>query len=264
LFELDLIVGGRVVPERRRRLEQICARRALHYTAHGVLTVNFMDEAHLALHKAVCQATLELCDAIGASVLAHHPGKVPATRAAQLERLHALERDTLREMGDVAARCGVRIAVENLFVEDAHSYTADPVRLAREIEAVDHPNVCGLLDFSHAYIMTQFRGLDFAEALAAFAPQVNHLHVHDSFGRPTSIQSFYRFAEQIAFGMGDLHLPPGWGDIPWDAVLPRLRLRPGTVLIVELAERHFAELDQCAVTARRFADMINRAQAKAA
>ena len=47
LYELDLIVGGRVLPERRRRLEQICARRALRYTAHGVLTVNFMDEAHL-------------------------------------------------------------------------------------------------------------------------------------------------------------------------------------------------------------------------
>ena len=73
LYELDLIVGGRVLPERRHRLEQICARRALRYTAHGVLTVNFMDETHLELHKAVCRATLELCDAVGASVLALHP-----------------------------------------------------------------------------------------------------------------------------------------------------------------------------------------------
>ncbi len=60
LYELDLIVGGRVLPERRRLLERICARRALKYTVHGVLTVNFMDEAHLELHKAVCRAMLEL------------------------------------------------------------------------------------------------------------------------------------------------------------------------------------------------------------
>jgi sugar phosphate isomerase/epimerase len=264
LYELDLIVGGRVLPERRRRLEQICARRALRYTVHGVLTVNFMDEAHLELHKAVCRAMLELCEAVGASVMAHHPGKVPAAPAAELERLHALERDTLREMGDVAAGSGVTIAVENLFVEDAVSYTADPVRLAREIAAIDHPNVCGLLDFSHAYIMARFRGMDYAQTLEAFAPQVNHLHVHDSLGRPTSIEGFYRLAEQIAFGMGDLHLPLGWGDIPWDTILPRLRLRPGTVLIVELPERHFAELDRCAATARRFMDMINGAEAAAA
>jgi sugar phosphate isomerase/epimerase len=264
LYELDLIVGGRVLPERRRRLEQICARRALRYTAHGVLTVNFMDEAQRELHKAVCRATLELCDAIGASVLAHHPGRVPANRAADIERLHALERDTLREMGDVAAGYGVKIAVENLFVEDAATYTADPARLASEIAAIDHPHVCGLLDFSHASIMAQFQGFDFVEALATFAPQVNHLHVHDSLGRPTSIDGFFRFSERIAFGMGDLHLPMGWGDLPWDAILPRLRFRPGTLLIVELAQRHFAELEPCAATAKRFMDTINRAQAKAA
>ena len=174
------------------------------------------------------------------------------------------ERELLREMGDIAAGCGVKLAVETLFVEDARTYTPDPVRLAREIAAIDHPNVCGLLDFSHAHIMAQFRGLDYGDTLEAFAPQANHLHVHDSLGRPTSIDGFYRFAERIAFGMGDLHLPIGWGDIPWDAILPRLPLRRGTVMIVELPERHFAELDQCAASARRFRDMINRAQAEAA
>ena len=196
--------------------------------------------------------------------MAHHPGKVPAAPAAQLERLHGIERDALRELGEVAAGYDVKIAVENLFVEDAMSYTPDPARLAREIAAIDHPNVCGLLDFSHAYIMAQFRGLDYLEALEAFAPAVNHLHVHDSLGRPRSIGGFYRFAEQIAFGMGDLHLPMGWGDIPWDAILPQLRLRAGTVMIVELPERYWAELDQCAATARRFMDMINGPPAEGA
>ncbi|MGH6896764.1 MAG: sugar phosphate isomerase/epimerase family protein [Geminicoccaceae bacterium] len=264
LYELDLVVGGRVLPERRRRLEQICARRSLRYTVHGALAVNFMDEAHLQLHKAVCRAMLELCDAVGASVMAHHPGTVPVGPAAHLERLHRIERAALSEMGEVAAGYGVRIAVENLFVEDSRTYTPDPIRLAKEVAAIDHPNVCGLLDFSHAYIMTRFRGMDFLEALEAFAPQVNHLHVHDSFGRPTGIDEFYRFAEQIAFGMGDLHLPMGWGDLPWEAILPELSFRPGTVMIVELPKRHWAELDDCAATARRFMDMVNGTPARAA
>jgi sugar phosphate isomerase/epimerase len=264
LYELDLIVGGRVLPERRRLLERICARRALKYTVHGALTVNFMDEAHLDLHKAVCRAMLELSDAVGASVMAHHPGKVPVAPAAQLERLHGIERAALRAMGEIAAGYGVRIAVENLFVEDAGSYTPDPARLARELAAIDHPHVCGLLDFSHAYIMAQFHGTDYLATLEAFAPVVNHLHVHDSLGRPRTIGGFYRFAEQIAFGMGDLHLPMGWGDIPWQAILPRLRFRAGTVMIVELLERHWAELEQCAATARRFMDTINGARAAAA
>ena len=35
-------------------------------------------------------------------------------------------------------------------------------------------------------------------------------------------------------------------------------------MIVELPERYWAELDHCAATARRFMDMINDGQARAA
>ena len=154
---------------------------------------------------------LELCDAVGPSVMVHHPGKVPAQPAPILERLHAIERDALREMGDLAAGYGVKIAVETLYVEDSSTYTADPNRLAQVIDEINHPQICGTLDFSHAYIMTTYCGLDSLDALRAFAPCTNHLHVHDSFGRPTTIHDFHTHAERIAFGMGDLHLADGLG-----------------------------------------------------
>jgi sugar phosphate isomerase/epimerase len=264
LCNQELIAGGRILAERCRRLEQICARHPLAYTVHGTLVVNFMDEAHLDLHKAVCRSMLELCNAVGASVMVQHPGILPARPASVLERLHRIECRALREIGDVAAQYGVKIAVETLFVEDARRYTADPIRLARLIAEIDHPQVCGTLDFSHAYIMTNFRGMDYMEALRAFAPWTNHLHVHDSFGRPTTMAGFCSHSERIAFGMGDLHLPMGWGDIPWETILPQLAFRPGTVMIVELPPRHLAELEHCADTARRFVDIVNQAQRQAA
>ena len=167
-------------------------------------------------------------------------------------------------MADVAARYDIRIALETQFVEEAQRYTADPVRLAEAIAAIDHPQVCGTLDFSHSYLMTTFRGMDYLEALRAFAPWTNHLHVHDSFGRPTTMARFVSHAERIAFGMGDLHLPMGWGDIPWETILPQLAFRPGTVMIVELPPRHLAELESCAETARRFMEIVNQAQRQAA
>jgi sugar phosphate isomerase/epimerase len=260
LCALELIAGGRILADRRRRLKQICARHPLAYTVHSTLAVNFMDEARLDLHKAVCRSMLELCDAVGAGVMVHHPGLVPAQPAPFLERLQGIECHALREMGDLAAGYGVKIAVETLFVEDPSRYTADPVKLAQVIAEIDHPQVCGTLDVSHAYIMTTWRGMDYLEALRAFAPCANHLHVHDSFGRPTTMANFYTHAERIAFGMGDLHLPMGWGEIPWEAILPELAFRPGTVMIVELPPRHWAELDRCADTARRFMEIVNRAQ----
>jgi sugar phosphate isomerase/epimerase len=259
LFAAQLVSGGRVLPDMACRLEAACARRRLRYTVHGVLSVNLMDEPNLAHHERVARAMLELTAAVGATVMVHHPGVVPSRPAAELDRLHALERSRLRELGDLAARLGVRIAVETLFVESDRVYTADPARLAAEIRAVDHPHVVGTLDVSHSYIMTTFRGLPFREAVHAFAPVTGHVHLHDSFGRPTSVDEFYTPEERMAFGMGDLHLPFGWGDIPFEDLLPGLPVLPGTVLNVELPPHFAHQLEPCAAFALRLADRMNAA-----
>ncbi|MFL5335151.1 MAG: sugar phosphate isomerase/epimerase family protein, partial [Geminicoccaceae bacterium] len=184
----------------------------------------------------------------------------PARPPHELDRLHAIERAALREMGDVAARLGVRLAVETLFVETEQEYTADPVRLASELRAVDHPHVVGTLDVSHSYLMTSFRGTSFTEAIAAFAPVTGHFHLHDSFGRPPgTLSGFYTDSERVAFGVGDLHLPLGWGDVPFETLLPGLPVLPGTLLTVELPERHWAELERCAAFARGLMDQMNGA-----
>jgi sugar phosphate isomerase/epimerase len=258
LFAADLIAGGRVLPGPRHRLEQLCGRRRLHYTAHGTLSINFMDEANLAHHKAVCRANLELAAGVGAGLLVLHPGIIPARPVHELERLHAIERAALRELGDLAATLGVRIAMETLFVDNEREYTADPIRLAAEIRAVGHPHIVGTLDVSHSYLMTSFRGTSFTEAVAAFAPVTGHFHLHDSFGRPTgSLGGFYTDSERLAFGVGDLHLPFGWGDIPFETLLPGLPVLPGSVLMVELPERFWVELDHCAEFTRRLMERMN-------
>ena len=259
LCSAHLIAGGRIVPAMRRRLETVCARRRLAYTAHGVLAVNFMDEPNLDRHEAVCRATIELAAAVGATILVHHPGLVAMREPAEIERLHAVERDALRRMGDVAAGQGVTLAVETLFVESEKLYTADPFRLAAELRAVDHGHVVGTLDVSHSYIMSRFKGLDPVAAVRAFAPVAGHVHLHDSFGRPTTIERFYAAGERIAFGDGDIHLPLGWGDIPFAELLPDLPLRDGTVLIVELPERYWAELEPTAGIARELAALCRAA-----
>jgi sugar phosphate isomerase/epimerase len=255
----DLIAGASVIPDRRRQLEAICARRQLRFTAHGALTVNFMDEANLELHKAVCRANLELAGVVGATIMVHHPGVIPIRPAHELDRLHALERDCLREMGDSAGKLGLRIAVETLFVENEAEYTADPVRLAGELRAIAHPQVVGTLDVSHSYIMTSFRGTSFQDAVAAFAPVTGHFHLHDSFGRPNRMGELYTQSEMIAYGLGDLHLPFGWGDIPFETLLPGLPVLPGSILNVELPARYWSELDACAGFARRLLEMMNLA-----
>ncbi len=264
LARYGLIVGGRVLTDKVERMRRICSRRRLIFTGHGALAVNFMDRANLALHRRSFLAMLEVCGALDIKILVHHTGIVPAAGTTEIEAAHALERETLRDMGDEAARRSVRIGVETVFVETASRYTADPFRLADEIESIGHPNVMGTLDISHCYIMTTFRQLDFRAAIRRFAEVANHVHIHDSFGMPQSLKG-YSWSEDMAFGMGDLHLPPGWGDIPWDDIMPELALRPGSILNVELAARFRSEFEIVADVMRRLVAITGtRAAANAA
>jgi sugar phosphate isomerase/epimerase len=200
---------------------------------------------------------LQVCGAVGATVLVQHTGRVGAAPDIEIERLHAQERDALRAMGDIGARHGVKLAVETIWAFDRSQYTATAARLADEIRAVEHPFVCGALDFSHVYLYSTFRGLDFLEQVAAFAPVTGHLHVHDSFGRP-KLAPIYAPSEELAFGLGDLHLPLGCGDIPWDDMLPRLAVRDDTVFMIELPPQFAEEAPQVALEAKRLIDRRRR------
>ena len=254
----DLVCGGRILRHRVDRLARICARHRLGYTAHGPLTANFMDPVHLHAYKAAVGALLEVCGAVGATALVQHSGRTAAASDAEIERLHAQERDALREMGDLGARHGVKLAVETLWVFDRAQYTATASRLAQEVRSIDHPFVCGTLDFSHVYLYSTFLGLDFLEQVEAFAPVAGHLHVHDSFGRP-KLAPIWAPSEELAFGLGDLHLPLGWGDIPWEDMLPRLAVQDGTVFMIELPPQFAEEAPVVAAEARRLSHLVGTA-----
>jgi sugar phosphate isomerase/epimerase len=76
----DLVCGGRLLSHRVDRLARICARHRLAYTAHGPLTANFMDPVHLDAYKAAVAALLEVCGAVGATVLVSTAGGLPPRR----------------------------------------------------------------------------------------------------------------------------------------------------------------------------------------
>jgi sugar phosphate isomerase/epimerase len=252
----DLICGGRIVRKNVEKLQAICARHDLHYTVHGPLSADLMDRARLDWHEAAVASMLEISGLVGASVMVHHTGRPAMASAGEIDRLHALERDRMKALGDVAGKHGVTIAVENLWVASSRFYTASPARLAEEIERIDHPHVAGTLDISHAFLHTAWLGQDFETAVRTFAPVACHIHGHDSFGRPGD---FGRFpSEQLAFGIGDLHLPLGWGAIPWKTLLPKLAVRDGTIFMIELPPHFWSELEDCARTAKELIPLIGR------
>ncbi len=241
LYGEELIVGGRVIAERAEKLHAVTRTFGLRYSVHGLVGGNFMDAAHLPQQMAVARAMLELCDRIGAGVLVHHAGHAPLAPGADMHDSVARQQDALLELAQLAQRQGVSIALENIFGRDDSEYRQSPSEVARTVAAIGHPNLCALIDFSHAYIECNRRGLDFRAEIAAMAPVTRHLHVHDSLGRPYTMRHFHHPSEATALGIGDLHLPVGWGDIPWQAIFSELTFLPGTTLILEVYEDRFRE-----------------------
>lgn len=251
LTSLDLIAGGLIIEERAERLVAITKQFDFRYTVHGLVSSNFMDPDTCRYQIDAAKALAVVCDRIGARILVQHGGNLRADQLAERADADKREREALFELAEFCKPYGVRIAFENIFTTELGQYRQTPTQVAETVKAVNHPNLVALIDFSHAYLEATYRGLNFREELRAMAPVAGHLHVHDSFGRPQAFYKPYHVQENTALGIGDLHMPLGWGDIDWEEIFSELTFLPGTVLMMEIGRRYHAEQPASLERARR-------------
>jgi sugar phosphate isomerase/epimerase len=250
LFAADLVIGGRLRKDRLAELVSLCRDRPFGFTVHGPLATNFMGPAaHLPRFLAATRAHVEICAAIGAPHLVVHAGMLLAEEHHERDARLARQREWLAKAGDIAAEHGVTLCVENLFDFGPYRFTPSLAGLAQEIAAIGHPAVRATLDFSHGFIHSTQHGTDFVEGVAALAPHAVHLHLHDSFGEP-DLPWVYADAEANAFGMGDLHLPVGWGSLPWAAVAEAALFPEAIIATHELNLRFWREREEALCGAR--------------
>lgn len=135
---------------------------------------------------------------------------------------------------------GTILAVENIEV-------APSGRVVDLVERLAHPAIAMTWDPGHDILAADAFGYDIDEAARRCAPHVVHLHAQDNFGRyePLRLTDRESYAQKgklhwTALGRGDLHLPIGWGTIPWERLLTPLRAQGfnGTV-VTEVLERFY-------------------------
>lgn len=256
-YDMDIVVGGRIRRPQMEALKRACAGRDVVYSVHGPLAINFMDEAwRLPRHMEVLKASLDVAAEVGAEHYVVHSGLVPQQQAQGIEAAYGRQRDWLARAGDIAAERGLILCVETLFAGyEGRACCASPARLAAELAAIGHPNVLATLDFSHSYLKLDFDGQRdrFIEEVKAIAPYARHLHVHDSFGRQDDIWMFTD-GERVAYGHGDLHLPVGWGDIPWERIMADCTFPEGVLFNIELKERYWYAARETVDATRRLAE----------
>ncbi|MFT3686566.1 MAG: sugar phosphate isomerase/epimerase family protein [Phycisphaerales bacterium] len=174
---------------------------------HGVFGEHLDPTGTDAAHTEHCLRTYEqegrLASDLGGPMVVVHPsgwtpGRKELTRQAAAEA--AIPRrprlDTfMRRLADIGEKLGVTFLIEN---QPFNCYLGhDPEALATQVAAVNSPRIRMCFDTGHAHITT-----DIYRSLAACAPVIEYLHVHDNNGKD------------------DTHLMPGapGGTIDW----PRL------------------------------------------
>lgn len=239
---LNCVTGCRLIPERVREVRELLDHYDGHrFTLHAPIPINLMDQETPDLHFSAAEASLELAAELGTPVVVLHPGIVsPILWCARPEELLAREREALTKLGDRAATLGTRIAYENVrpnagvHAGTHYSYGLDPRALARQIAALNHPAIMACLDINHAHQSATWLGVDTVELCAALAPVTNHIHFSDCSGQlqPASVPETPEMS--LWFGVGDMHVPAGWGSLDYAALADVLAIRSDTAIVIEI------------------------------
>ncbi|HSJ53253.1 MAG TPA: sugar phosphate isomerase/epimerase [Anaerolineae bacterium] len=277
---LDVISGGRLQRGQLDRVRAIVADQPFAYTVHAPDHVNLAfpqvvpGEPEAAMERAVFEASLDFCAAIGARVMVYHSGLIaldpvaaglePLPGDEALERAREREVAALRDLLPLAAERGVVVAMEN---RDPHPWEVATLRrsgvpaeqlvkyhaglsvptLVAQVEAVDHPNLGLTLDFGHLFLAANHLGFDYLQSIRQAAPYVRHLHTSDNWGRLGG--PFDNLTHRVPFGEGDVHMPPGWGAIPHVEALKQLPAYEG-YYVLEIRPRFYEHLAAAVEAAR--------------
>jgi sugar phosphate isomerase/epimerase len=113
------------------------------------------------------------------------------------------------------------------YVSGDYTYAVWPDQLAGQVESIGHPRIGSCVDLGHMFFSAAYFGFDMADGLARLAPTANHFHVQDLFAAEAPRGG------SVGLGRGDLHLPPGWGEIPLGDYFAAIAFPRRPVFLVE-------------------------------
>ncbi len=215
MHSMDVLLNGRLLKQRVSAVKQILMDYDFTYSIHMPYRFHphAMEEAE---SLAFFQSCIDFAKQIGAPNITVHASPLAVDDEDGLLKDIAYYKTIAQYAG------GVRIGIENPYyagdIEKSRMMLGvNPKDLAAHIGRIGCNN-CGItLDFGHAYLSAQNYDRDYISDIRNMAPLAVHLHVHDNFGKHGEMKNYM---DNFSKGIGDLHLPPQWGEIPWNQVLP--------------------------------------------
>ena len=163
----------------------------------------------------------------GSRMIVYHARDLPDEPASQ--DLQLAETRSLGRLAKQAEKLGVLIALENLapFYAGPERLSWTPMVLRSLAHKLGSPAVGLCLDLGHAYVVADSRHTDIGELIEPVLDIVLLFHLHDNLGA----RRVDRAALELDPLRLDLHLPPGRGTLPWDAVAAPLADHPAPLML---------------------------------
>jgi len=218
LSDHPLIVGGTVCRPYVEFVKSAIRAAPLVFTAHIGTGLNLRNTADFKVHKDTLFSSIDICDMLDMrTITVHYEDK---SMHVDIEQAFL---DVHLEAAEYAQKKGVLVCIENIEI-DHYQNVLDMVKTA------NHQNFRMTLDLGHLNLSTNFYGQVFLDAVRECAPYVRHLHISDNTGHFEKLRltDFLLYATlpmgpRIAFGSGDIHIPPFWGVIDIMAALRLLK-----------------------------------------
>ncbi|MDK2868893.1 MAG: hypothetical protein PWP39_128 [Pyrococcus sp.] len=195
---MGVIKNGTVIEEKLKEIETILKGVEIDYIVRMPVSLNLRDNVYYSRHFKVAKAVLDVAIKLGAKTIVMQSGKT-----GRLD----LEIDSIKALADIAENFGINIALENTFSVKDTLYV---------IDNVNKDNVGFALDVAHAFLSAQGDENRLLEDVRLGVEKTIILLVHDNFGK---MFPQVEPEDALAYGVGDLHLLPGEGKIPFGKII---------------------------------------------
>ncbi|MDI3517425.1 MAG: hypothetical protein PWP37_282 [Thermotogota bacterium] len=246
---VDVIYKGRLHQGQLSLLKELLGRFNLKYTVHAPNALDLRDMENFEVQKELFKSCVDFTKEIGAQIFVYHYGRM--TENPEVERKM---KEAVEEIADYAGEKDVFVCVENIEID-----VVDHV--LEFVGELNHPSVWMTLDLGHAYLSAKHFGFDFLESVKNASPYVKHIHVQDNFGvferKRLAGYDEYKlipYRRLLALGKGDLHLPPGWGEIPFDEAFKLLENYEGVFMLEYHHQRYRSQAKEIYKAAKAYVE----------
>jgi sugar phosphate isomerase/epimerase len=249
---LPFIIAGKICEEAVKYAKCIMDKFDLKYTAHIAEGLDIRSKADFDSQKNVLFRSIDLASMLGIDrIVVHFEEK------SKIEAIEQRFYDTYVEAADYAEEKNVILCMENIEVENYK-------HVLKMVKDINHKNFGFTLDTGHLYLACKYFGYNFYDALNECIPCITHIHLNDNSGkfmelRLTDFNEYKKVSMRYRTinGLGDIHVPPYFGEIPFDLIIDMLlkhKRDSDLVMVCEYERETFAPFEK--MVSKRIKDQV--------